>query len=252
MLGKNGIFCYYICMHVDEKIVAAWKERGSQMPLPSQKTNFERMSAKQKVYETVKDWIIEGQFQPGEKVSDIEIADFFHISRTPVREALQLLESQKLVKSYPGKATIVTELGKDNIEKWYQPMVKLQQLGMSLAVPVITQPQIKQLRRLSEVFAETVKEQDKPMKILSADKNFHMYILEIAGNEYIMDFCNILWIHIQRLEYSFFRDTVLLESLDEHERIIQALEMKDSYSAELLIKDHWERTALVINEMNHR
>lgn len=210
------------------------------------------MSAKQKVYETVKDWIIEGQFQPGERVSDIEIADFFHISRTPVREALQLLESQKLVKTYPGKATIVTELGKDNIEKWYLPMVKLQQLGMSLAVPVITQPQLKQLRRLSEAFEEAVKEQDKPMKILSTDKNFHMYILEIAGNEYIIDFCNILWIHIQRLEYSFFRDTVLAESLDEHERIIEALEMKDCYSAELLIKDHWERTALVINEMNHK
>lgn len=58
------------------------------MPLPNTESAFERTSAKQRVYETVKDWIIEGQFKPGEKVSDFEIADYFKISRTPVREAL--------------------------------------------------------------------------------------------------------------------------------------------------------------------
>ena len=91
----------------------------NRMPLPKEQTSFERLSAKQRVYETVKDWIIEGQFKPDEKVSDIEIADYFKVSRTPVREALQLLEAQKLVKSYPGKATLVTDLETDNIEKWY-------------------------------------------------------------------------------------------------------------------------------------
>ena len=69
------------------------------MPLPTGDLSFDRRSAKQKVYETVKDWIIEGQFKPGEKVSDVEIAEYFNVSRTPVREALQLLEAQKLVKS---------------------------------------------------------------------------------------------------------------------------------------------------------
>ena len=76
------------------------------MPLPREESSFERLSAKQRVYETVKDWIIEGQFQPGEKVSDIEIADYFKVSRTPVREALQLLEAQKLVVSYPAISRI--------------------------------------------------------------------------------------------------------------------------------------------------
>lgn len=222
------------------------------MPLPKEESSFERLSAKQKVYETVKDWIIEGQFQPGEKVSDIEIADYFKVSRTPVREALQLLEAQKLVKSYPGKATLVTELETDNIEKWYQPMATLQQLAVTLAVEKIKPEHIHRLRQLADEFAECVKEQEKPMPILKADKEFHRCILEIAENEYITDFCDVLWIHIQRLEYSFFRDTPLDESIEEHEKMIDALERKDGYAASILVKNHWERTALMLNELNKK
>ena len=64
----------------------------------------------------------------------MEIAEYFNVSRTPVREALQLLEAQKLVKSYPGRATIVTELESEHIEKWYLPMIALQKLAIELAV----------------------------------------------------------------------------------------------------------------------
>lgn len=220
------------------------------MPLPNEESSFERTSAKQKVYDTVKDWIIEGQFKPGEKISDIEIADYFKISRTPVREAFQLLEAQKLVISYPGKATIVTELETDSIEKWYLPMAMLQQLAITLAVEKITPEHISRLRTLSSEFAECVKEQSKPMPILKADKAFHSCILDVAGNEYISDFCDVLWIHIQRLEYGFFRDKPLEDSIEEHEKIIQALEMKDGYSASLLAKAHWDRTAFLIKELN--
>lgn len=222
------------------------------MPLPKEESLFERLSAKQRVYETLKDWIIEGQFQPGEKVYDVEIADYFKVSRTPVREALQMLEAQKLIKSFPGKATLVTELETENIEKWYQPMVVLQQLAVTLAIDKITPEGIQHLYRLAERFTECVNEQSKPMPILKADREFHSFILEIAGNEYIRDFCDVLWTHIQRLEYGFFRDTPLEESIEEHQKIIQALEMKDGYSASLLVKNHWDRTVLILKELNKK
>ena len=61
--------------------------------------------------------------------------------------------------------------------------------------------------------------------------------------------CNVLWIHIQRLEYGFFRDTPLEDSIREHERMIRALEMKDEYSASVLVKEHWDRSALLIQRL---
>lgn len=136
------------------------------MQMPGNEAFFGRISVKQGIYETIKDWIIERRLKPGER------------------------------------------------------------------------------------FRECVKEQGNPMPLLKADKQFHSCILDAAENEYIKDFCDVLWIHIQRLEYSFFRDTPMEASLDEHEQLIRALERRDGYFASLCMKAHWERTMLVINSLN--
>ncbi len=210
-----------------------------------------RGSVKNRVYERMKQWIIEGTLKPGEKLSDTEIAAHFHVSRTPVREAFQQLEIQKLIKSYPGKATIVTEIETDHIEKWYLPMVSLQQLAATIAIGKVTQDQIEDLKKLEAVFCEKVRGQAGAMELLWADQNFHNYILEIAGNEYIIDFCNTLCNHIMRLEYQFFQETMTLEeSIADHQELIRDLEMRDSFAISLLTKNHWERTAVEIHSIN--
>ena len=67
------------------------------MPVPQGSGVINRKSARQAVYEEVCDWIITGVLEPGEKILDSELGEYFHVSRTPVREALQQLQSQKLV-----------------------------------------------------------------------------------------------------------------------------------------------------------
>ena len=198
---------------------------------------------------TVKDWIIEGQLQPNEKISDVEISEYFHVSRTPVREALQLLETQKLIKTYPGRATIVTEMETDDINKWYLPMATLQELAVSIAVPKRKTEDIITLNRLNEHFLECLRNKNDTMNLLRADMEFHEKILKMSENEYIVDFCNVLWIHIQRLEYKYFLNMVNELSADEHKKIIQAIERKDTLAASVLVKDHWRRSAICVQQL---
>ena len=220
-----------------------------QMP----ETGETRGTVRTQIYESIKQWIIEGRLKPGEKLSDTDIAALFHVSRTPVREAFQQLEMQKLIKSYPGKATIVTEIETDHIEQWYLPMVSLQQLAATIAIEKVTQEQIDDLKQLSDVFLRRVRSQADPMELLQADRAFHDYILRIAGNEYIIDFCNTLWIHILRLEYRFFQETMTLEeSISDHLELIKDLDMRDSFMISMVTKNHWERTALEINFINEK
>ena len=220
-----------------------------QMP----ETGEMRGTVRTQIYESIKQWIIEGRLKPGEKLSDTDIAALFHVSRTPVREAFQQLEMQKLIKSYPGKATIVTEIETDHIEQWDLPMVSLQQLAATIAIEKVTQEQIDDLKQLSDVFLRRVRSQADPMELLQADRAFHDYILRIAGNEYIIDFCNTLWIHILRLEYRFFQETMTLEeSISDHLELIKDLEMRDSFMISMVTKNHWERTALEINFINEK
>lgn len=220
------------------------------MPLPKEEHDIRKISAKQKIYEELKKWIIEGQLQPGEKISDGDIAALFHVSRTPVREAVLQLEMQKLVKSYPGRSTVVAEIEYENIEQWYTPMTCLQQLAAKMAMEKVRPEQIERLKELNRDFAEKVREHQDVLAIFEADKEFHSYILEMADNDYIVDFCNTLWIHIQRLEYGFFKDSASLEnSVSDHEQMITAFEKRDEEAIKTRMKEHWEKTVTQIYSM---
>lgn len=212
-----------------------------------------KMSAKQFVYEELRDWIIEGKLKEGEKISDEEIAEKFCVSRTPVREALQLLETQKLVTLEKGRGTEVTKMETDNIEKWYLPMVALQILAVEMAAKNAEKEGISRLKTINEKFRDLVDKRAKPMDVLRADDEFHTAIIDIAANEYIKDFCEVLWIHIQRLEYSFFKQSLSLDvSVQEHADLIKALELKDEFSAAMRMKEHWNRTVLEIYNLEQK
>ena len=109
------------------------------MPVPQGSGVIHRKSARQAVYETVCDWIITGVLEPGEKILDSELGEYFSVSRTPVREALQLLQSQKLVLVMPGRATVVAPLDTQDIEKCYRPLADLEALAAELACGKLTE-----------------------------------------------------------------------------------------------------------------
>lgn len=211
----------------------------------------DKVSAKQLVYEELRDLIIKGELKEGEKISDEEMAERFCVSRTPVREALQLLETQKLVTLEKGRGTEVTRMETDNIEKWYLPMVALQRLAIEMAGANADKEGIRNLKAINEKFKRLIEEQAEPMEILNVDHDFHGGIIDMADNEYIKDFCEVLWLHIQRLEYSFFKGSMSLDaSIEEHDAMIRSLELKDGFSASLQMKEHWNRTVLEIYNLN--
>ena len=90
------------------------------MPIPEKGNDLCRLSAKDIIYRTVCEWIITGVLRPGEKILDSELARHFSVSRTPVREALQVLESQKLICVRPGRATVVAELDVEEGWRWLE------------------------------------------------------------------------------------------------------------------------------------
>jgi DNA-binding GntR family transcriptional regulator len=104
------------------------------MPIPSDHSKPVRQSAKESAFNQLQQWIIDGTLLPGEKLNDNEIAKALGISRTPVRESLQLLEVQGFVKMYPGKATQVTEVEKESINDLLPPLAVLQALAAELAI----------------------------------------------------------------------------------------------------------------------
>lgn len=215
------------------------------MPVPTNHSKPVRMSAKESAYFQLEQWIIDGTLQPGEKLTDIELAQALNLSRTPIREALQLLEMVGFVKMYPGKATTVTEVLKEDIKHLLPPLAVLQALAGELAVPNITEEQISRLEETNQRFAKAIEEKDS-FHALKIDEEFHRIIIEAAQNPYITTMLSRLQSHVRR---QFFHHSLELSeaSRNEHDQIIQAFKDKDVERLSSLTKNNWIRS---IEELN--
>lgn len=209
------------------------------MPIPKKDSALQRKSAKDLVYETLCDWIIRGEMMPGEKLLDTELASYFTVSRTPVREALQMLETQKLIKVTPGRATTVADVDKADIEKCYRPLAEIQGLAARLAAPRLTEAQLASLDEVQRDF-EKACQADEAEKAILCDNLFHEMILKAVDNEYITEFSHMLLLHVQRIKYHYFhRDMFRKTSVKHHQDILDALRARAAEEAAELMRSHW-------------
>jgi DNA-binding GntR family transcriptional regulator len=209
------------------------------MPIPKNFTSPIRMSAKERALSQIQRWIIEGTLQPGEKLTDAELAESLAVSRTPVREALQLLEVQGLVSMHPGKETKVTSIEKDDILKMYSTLAALHSLAAEFTATTVLPEQIETLKDLNLQFAKAI-ESGQPYQAMELDEQFHNLIVDASDNAYIASFSASLQIHVRRFKYVFLKQPVTATSASEqeHSAIIAALERRDAEAASAMMKQN--------------
>lgn len=209
------------------------------MPIPTNFSTPIRQSAKNRAFSQLLEWIIDGTLQPNEKLHDADLAHALGVSRTPVREALQLLNAQGFVEMFPGVGTVVTAVNKEDITKILPPCGVLHGLAAELATPIITQEVIDDLREMNERFGQAIEKGDFNTA-LKVDEQFHNEIMKTAQNSYIKNMVSSLQSHVLRL---YFHDQIILttQSIDEHEGILKAFEEKDAETASRIMRINWVR-----------
>ncbi|AGN37887.1 GntR family transcriptional regulator [Bacillus paralicheniformis] len=212
------------------------------MPIPKNYTPQVRLSAKEKAFHQLQRWIVDGTLEPGEKVTDVDLAEALGVSRTPVREALQLLESQGFVEMKPGKETKITLIHPDDALAVYPPLAHLQALAAELATPLLTEEEIAELKKLAAQYEAAFKE-ERNHDAAELDEQFHHLIIEAAKNPYVLQFSAVLQLHVRRMKYVFFNrpSAPKLQSAAEHWEIIAAFEKNDPKLAAEVMKKNWLR-----------
>lgn len=215
------------------------------MPIPEIKSDYFPKTAKERVYSTVKEWIIDGTLTPGEKIFDKEIAEFFSVSRTPVREAFQMLEEQKLITISPGKESRVSEINLNSVRQSYEILAVLEPLAVKYAMDHITKEDLSDLQNATEQFKDAILSGNSKAANI-ADHQFHEIILQTSQNDFLLRFCTTLETHISRTEMFFFShqdvSDLLAASVKEHSLILHAMEQGDTCQAEKIMADNWLNT----------
>lgn len=209
------------------------------MPIPQMAKPVTRVSAKEIVFSSVRDWIVSGTLRPGEKIVDTELAKTFSVSRTPVREALQLLSEQGLIEVIPSCGTRVAELNLEDLRQTYELLAELECTAVRLAFPTLVEKDFEILRMRNREFSEAV-EHGTIQEQCTCDATFHGHIIERTGNQYLRQYISQLLVRSTRAENLYFgegvRQTV---SVEQHCKIIAGLEEHNLSLAEQLMRENW-------------
>jgi DNA-binding GntR family transcriptional regulator len=216
--------------------------KEKQVPIPEQVEKFKRPLAREEVYTTLQTWIVEGVYRPGETIRDQDLADALGVSRTPVREALQRLQDEGFVEMATNRWTRVATLDLDEVRHLYPIIWSLEILAISLAQHHLTTNDLESMREANARLREALTNKDA-IAASKADYDFHQVFIRQSANPDLMRILHEVKIRLRWLEVVYFRELVVaLQSLREHEAILDALEKKLYEQAAQAIKMNWEES----------
>ena len=124
------------------------------------------------VFNTLRDAILTGKLVPGERLMENQLADKLGVSRTPVREALRMLELENLVELVPRKGAQVLDMSEKDVINILEVRSALEGLATSLACKKMAKEDLQQLKEMEAEFEHAVAENDVE-KFVDIDEDFH-------------------------------------------------------------------------------
>lgn len=198
-------------------------------------------NASVRVAEGIRAGIVSGEYTPGSRLRQEEIAERFGASRVPVREALKMLEAEGLVTLVPNAGAWVSHLTLAECEEVYQTRERLEPLLMRYSLPHLTPRDVHELERLAEQMAQT----DDVAEFLQLDRQFHMLSYSGAHTLVLNDLVTRLWNTTQpyRRAYTLMIDAHNQRIVhDEHHLLVTAVREGDADGAERTVESHIRRT----------
>lgn len=190
------------------------------------------------VFQTLRHAILFGGLKPGERLMEISLAKRLGVSRTPLREAMRMLEQEGLITMIPRKGAEVARITKKDVEDVLEVRCVLEKLAIELACIKITGEQIQQLKQTVKEFKALM---DKPDITALAEKDvaFHDIIFAATENRRLIQIINNLREQMYRYRVEHLKDIKTHSLLvKEHEAMIADLEHKNVEDAGKHIVEH--------------
>ena len=192
----------------------------------------------QRVAARIRELIYAGSLPAGAWIDELGLAKSFGLSRTPLREALKVLEKEGLVRNAPRQGSFVTDLSAADLEELFPIMAMLE---ARCALEAIRKASDTDIRGLEAIHAELERcaAAGDAVGYYAANDRFHVRLEELSGNRWLQRVTSELrrvlrLLRGRQLGVPGRRD----ESLAEHRALMKAIRARDALRAERLMKDH--------------
>jgi DNA-binding GntR family transcriptional regulator len=203
-------------------------------------------------YKHISDKLLNGQLTPGQKISEPALAKQLGISRTPVREAIQRLQNEGLLQQVPSSGTYVAKTNRVPLIETYEIRLALETMAVRKVAERIRPRDLQQLKKCCDQMKSIINtmqrnkiddiESDLLVKFLSADMDFHLTIMKIAGNRTALKL--IADAHMRNRIFGYlcrYRDLDhAWQTLNVHSSIVKAIANHDTDAAYKFLCGHIE------------
>ncbi len=210
------------------------------------------VTKREMVYRILRENIISGHLKPGSRLVLRAIAEELGVSELPVREALRRLEAERLVKVTPHSGAEVVGLCPHDIREIFAIRSVLEGYATRLAAPNISSEVLLELRELTEKMKDYALQGDA-QSVGILNREFHRKIYELSPFPRLQKLIFDLWDESERSRAVFtFDQRRPLESVKEHEAILDAIEAGDGQQVEQIVREHKRRTGDILVEYAER
>lgn len=172
------------------------------------------------------------------RLDERQLSEALGVSRTPIREAMTLLEQEGFLRTVPRRGIFIVRKTKKEIIEMIQMWAALEGMSARFAALHASDADIARLRHLFDEFADSTPSAHIH-EYSEANLAFHQAIVTMGGSQVIADTIKNLLVHVRAIrKLTIFKDNRAERSIVDHLRIVEALERRDANLAEQLVRDH--------------
>jgi DNA-binding GntR family transcriptional regulator len=204
------------------------------------------------IVERIEDKIALGEYRPGDRLRQEQLAEEFSISRTPVREALRLLEAKGVISQEHRHSAVIRAPSTREVRETYQVRAELEGLAAALAAQWITDKHVEGLRAIHARFVASVKDMSTPKNSepkkrsllkasntwIETNDQFHRLIQQASNNLRLAQAINELYVGFMSSSARGMDSHRIQRNIRSHEEILTALERRDADAARKAMQDH--------------
>jgi DNA-binding GntR family transcriptional regulator len=210
----------------------------AQTAARSRRTLTRRVAFRDTAYKTLRDAIVHGELAPGAQIPEEGLAETLGVSRTPLREAVNRLQAEGLVRRAPNRRLFVTPVSAEEARSVFAVRLALEDLALTEAAAALTSDILEELRLSLERMekAEKTRRED----VAEGGRSFHDILYHAAGNAINEDILRRLQVKVDRYRYiaTGGGSRRQRQAVDEHLAVYQALRTGDVESARRALRVH--------------
>jgi DNA-binding GntR family transcriptional regulator len=196
------------------------------------------------IVETLREAVLMGEFESGTRLLQEELAERFNTSSTPIREALRQLQAEGILEHSPYRGVQVAEVRMEDVREIYMVRAVMEPFATRLAVPYISGANLEQLRAL-QAEMRTYEANGEAARLRKANYEFHLMIYEAANMPYTLKIIKSLWAMCP-WDALYVLPGRVPKSLEEHERILEAIAEENVRLAGQRVQEHIEYAAAAL------